>query len=191
MLPELAVNRGFMSEFLAAESSCLALGPVEVEGARCALVALRPEEAIPEHVTAKGFRFGHALLGAEGWEVIHFVFEFYGFATYNALISPSDPVAKTVLETMVATGDYFFFALDPDRRGTTAFRSEVGAANLAGLRATMDRIRASTTSEAQYRRAVSRFERRPEPPEALLAWVCRGDADHLDLARDRLMLRPA
>lgn len=191
MLPELVVNRSFMAEFLAAEPPCLALGLVEVEGTRCALVALCPEEAIPRHVTATGFRFGHALLGAEGWEVVHFVFEFYGFATYNVLINPSDPVARQVLATIVGTGDYFFFTLDADRRGTTAFRSDIGTANLAGLRANMARIEHSTTSEAQYRRAVSQFEQRPEPPGTLLAWVCRGNTDHLDLAHDRLVLNPA
>lgn len=190
MLPELAVNRGFMAEFLAAEPPCLALGLVEVEGARCALVALRPEEAIPRHVTAGGFRFGHALLGAEDWEIVHFAFEFYGFTTYNALINPSDSVVRQVLATMVGTGDYFFFALDSDR-STTAFRSDMGAANVAGLKANMACIQDSTMNEAQYRAAVSRFERRPEPPGTLLVWVCRGNADHLDLERNRLVLRPA
>lgn len=189
-LPGLAANRRFMEEFVAAEPPCFALGLVEVEGTRCAMVALRPEEPIPRHVTARGFRFGHALLGTGTWEVVHFAFEFYGHATYNALVNPADPVARRVLETMVATGDYFFFALSSDR-STTAFRSEVGMANLAGLRANMDRIRASTTSEAQYGRAVAQFEVCPEPPGVLLAWVCRGDADHLDLERDRLVLRPA
>lgn len=190
-LPELAVNRGFMAEFVAAEPPCFALGLVEVEGTRCALAALRPEEAIPRHVTAGGFAFGHALLGGEGWEVVQFGFEFYGHTIYNALVNPADPVAKAVLEAMVATGDYFVFTLDADRRGTTAFRTGLGAPGLAGLRANMARIRASTTSEAQYRRTVAAFQRRPDPPGTLLAWVCRGDAGYLDLEGDRLVMRPA
>lgn len=191
VLPELAVNRSFMAEFLDAEPPCFALGLIEVGGTRCALVALRPEQPIPRHVTAGGFRFGHSMLGGAGWEVVHFGFEFYGFRTYNALVNPSDPVARAVLETMVGTGDYFFFALDTDRRGTTAFRSSIGTDNLAGLRANMDRIRGSVTSEAQYRLSAAQFEKRPEPPGTLLAWVCQRDTDHLDLEHDRLVLRPA
>jgi hypothetical protein len=190
MLPELAVNRSFMSAFLAAEPPCLALGLVEVDNPRCALVALRPEQAIPRHVTAGGFRFGHALLGAERWEVVHFAFEFYGFTTYNALINPSNPVAKSVLATMVATGDYFFFALATDR-STTAFRSDMSAPSLAGLRANMARIQVSTTSEAQYQAAVLRFAERPEPLGTMLTWVCRGEESYLELEHDRLVLRPA
>jgi len=189
-LPKLAVNRQFMSEFIAADPPCLALGLVEVEDIRCALVALRPREALPRSVTDGGFGFGHSLLGSSSWEVVHFAFEFYGFETYNALINPSGPVAKAVLDTMVRTGDYFFFAPSSDR-STTAFRSSMGKDNLAGLKANMARIEASTTSEAQYRLAVSQFEKRPEPPGILLTWVCRGNTDHLDLVHDRLVLNPA
>lgn len=100
VLPELAVNQSFMAAFLAAEPPCLALGLVEAEGARCALVVLRPRQAVPRHITAAGFRFGHALLGGAGWEVVHFAFAFNGFAGYNALLNPSDPVARSVLTTM-------------------------------------------------------------------------------------------
>ena len=178
-----------MSEFIAADPPCLALGLVEVGNTRCALVALRPEEALPRSVTAGGFGFGHSLYGASSWEVVHFAFAFYGHATYNALINPGDPVAKAVLDTMVGTGDYFF-APSPDRT-TTAFRSSIGTGNLAGLKANMARIRRSTTNEAQYRLAVSQFGKRPEPPGTLLTWVCRGNTDHLDLMHDRLVLRPA
>ena len=190
-LPQLAVNRGFMAEFIEADPPCFALGLVEVEGTRCAMVALRPAQALSARATAGGFRFGHALLGAAGWEVVHFVLEFYGFATFHALVNPSDPAARQVLSAMVETGDYFFFAIDADRRGTTAFRSGMGPDSLANLRANMDRIERSTTSEAQYRQATAQVGRRPEPPGTLLTWVCRGDAGHLDLEHDRLVLRPA
>lgn len=191
LLPPLAVNRSFMAEFIAAEPPCLALGLVEMDGTECALLALRLEEALPEHVSAKGFAFGHALLGTGSWEVVHFGFQFYGHATYNALINPADTVAKAVLATMVRTGDYVILAVDAERRGTTAFRSDLGTSGLAGLRSNMARIERSTTSEAQYRRAVSQFAVSPEPPGTLLAWACRGDTGQLDLARDRLVLNPA
>ena len=47
-LPALAVNRGFMAEFIETDPPCFALGLVKVEGTRCTMVALRPEQAIPQ-----------------------------------------------------------------------------------------------------------------------------------------------
>jgi hypothetical protein len=188
-LPELAVNRSFMSAFLAEDPPCLALGMVEEGASRCALLALRLDRAPPQQVSAGGFSFGHALFGGDTWEV-HFAFGFYGFATYNVLINPSDRVAQTVLDAMVTSGDYFFFALDGDRRAT-AFRSSIGRDNLAGLKANMHRIRGSATTDAQYRQAVAQFRKRPEPPGTLLSWVCRDQPKYLDLEQDRLVLRPA
>jgi hypothetical protein len=169
-------------------SACLALGTVEEGASRCALLALRLDQALPRQVSAGGFSFGHALFGSGTWEVVHFAF--YGFATYNVLINPSDPVARTVLDAMVTSGDYFFFALDGDRCAT-AFRSSIGRDNLAGLKANMHRIRGSATTEVQYCQAVAQFSRRPEPPGTLLSWVCRGKPGYLDLEQDRLVLRPA
>jgi hypothetical protein len=185
-LPTLTVSRPFMAAFLAGETPCLALGLAEEGIGRCALIALRLERALP----AAGFRFGHALVGTGKWEVVHFAFELYGFATYNGLINPNDPVARSVLRTMIDTGDYFFLALDSDRRAT-AFRSAVEADILAGLKTNLSRIQGSATTEAQYRQAVSQFEKHPEPPGTLLSWVCRDSTDYLDLAQDRLVLSPA
>ena len=62
-LPELAVNRSFMSAFLAEDPPCLALGMVEEGENRCALLALRLDRAPPQQVSAGGFSFGHALFG--------------------------------------------------------------------------------------------------------------------------------
>jgi len=55
----------------------------------------------------------------------------------------------------------------------------------------MARIQASTTTDTQYRLAVSSFAQRPEPPGTMLTWVCRNNPDYLDLAEDPLTLRPA
>ena len=189
-LPTLTVNRQFMLDFIAEEAPCLGLGLVEVEGSPSAMIALRLNQPLPRKVSAAGFAFGHALFGGGNWEVVHFVFEFYGFATYNVLINPNDTVARLVLNTMIETGDYFFFALDSDR-GTTALRSDIAPNNLIWLKANMARIQGSTTTDAQYRQAVSRFAKRPEPPGTMLTWVCRDNTGYLDLAADPLTLTPA
>jgi hypothetical protein len=115
------------------------------------------------------------LYGGACWEVVHFEFEFHSFANHNVLINPSDPVARLVLGTMIRTGDYFFFALDSDR-STTAFRSGVTPNNLIWLKADMARIQASSTTDTQYRQAVSPCARRPYPPGTMLTWVCRNNS---------------
>ena len=77
--------------------------------------------------------------------MVQFAFAFHGFATYNVRINPSDPGARSVLTTMIDTGEYFFFALDSDHQAT-AFRSDIGTANLAGLKASLSRMQRSATT---------------------------------------------
>ena len=188
MLPTLTVNKSFMREFVAADAPCFALGMVEEGKRRCGFVALRPGRVIPEEVSNDGFRFGHGLLGNDNFEVVHFAFGFYGFETYNALINPNNPLAQAVLRAMVEGGDYFFFALDSNE-SATAFRSEIGQGNLTMLKNNLVRIVGSTTTEAQYNKAVTLFRKNPEPPGPLLRWVCR-DGKYANLTADRLELTP-
>ena len=82
-LSSLTVNRRFMSEFIAAETPCVGLGLLEEGTRRGALVALRPTRVIPRDVTERGFRFGHSVLGTSSREVVQFMFQFYGFESYN------------------------------------------------------------------------------------------------------------
>lgn len=152
-------------------------------------LALRPDQAIPQGVTSSGFRFGHSLLGNAEFEVIHFAFDFYGFETYNVLVNPNNPLVQTLVTMMVESADYFFFALDSNA-SATAFRSEIGHGALASLRNNLPRIRQSRTSDAQYLRAVAQFGKNPDSPGLLLDWVCRDNAEYLDLTNDRLDLNP-
>lgn len=162
---------------------------VEVEGVECGLLALRPDKVIPAHITGKGFRLGHSVIGNDTFEVVHFAFEFYGFETYNVLLNPANPVVQAVLNRMVTTGDYFFFALDSDQ-STTAFRSQIEETNLRGLKALMPRLRQSQTTEAQYQKTLAAFEKNPEPEGTLLTPVCQDNIAYLDLTHDRLDLTP-
>jgi hypothetical protein len=190
LLPKLTVNEQFINEFISAQAPCFALGLVEERKRQCGFLALRPNEVIPPEVSSAGFRFGHSLLGTADFEVVHFAFEFYGFETYNVLINPNNPAVQTILTTMVESGDYFFFAINSN--GTaTAFRSEIGQADLAGLKTNLRRIRNSTTTDTQYRKALAMFEKNPQPAGTLLNWVCRDNVEYLDLTKDRLELTPA
>jgi hypothetical protein len=121
-LPKLTVNRQFMRDFMAEESPCFALGLVEERKQTCGFLALRPAEVIPPEISGLGFNFGHALLGTAEFEVIQFVFHFYGFETYNMLVNPNNRLVNKVLMRMVETGDYFFFAISPNQ-SVTAFHS--------------------------------------------------------------------
>ena len=107
----------------------------------------------------------------------------------NRVVSQTLAV-KRVLITMAESGDYFFFAISPNQ-SVTAFRSEIGQENLAGLTTNLGQIQGSTTTDAQYERALARFRRHPDPPGQVLNWVCRDNVDYLDLTQDRLEMNPA
>jgi hypothetical protein len=186
----LTVNRSFIRDFLAAESPCFALGLIEERRHIGGFLALRPPTVIPPAITDVGFRFGHCLLGNADYMVVQFVFAFYGFETYNVLVNPNNLLVRTVVTTMVQNEDYFFFALDT-HGSVTAFRSEIGQADLVGLQTNLPRIHQAQTTDAQCRRAVALFEQHPQPAGALLPWVCREDATYLDLTTDRLDMTPA
>ena len=189
-LPKLTVNRQFIGDFLAAQSPCFALGLVEERKQQRGFLALRPGETIPSAASDAGFNFGHSLRGKANAPLIHFAFEFYGFGTYNALVNPNNPLVQTVLRTMVESGDYFFFAIGPDQY-VTAFRSEIGEQDLAGLKTNLKRTLGASTTDAQYRQAVAQFQRNPDPPGRLLTWVCADNAAYLDLSQDRLEMCPS
>jgi hypothetical protein len=189
LLPGLTVNAHFMREFASTDIPCFALGMTEERGRRCGFVALRLGRVIPSDIAKDGFRFGHSLLDAASYEVMHFAFAFNGFETNHALVNPNNPLVRTVLTMMVESGDYFFFAVNWNG-SATAFRSEIGKGNLALLKANLSRIQRSETTEAQYRGAVS-FLKRREQAGALLHWVCRDNIEYLDISKDRLALTPA
>jgi hypothetical protein len=71
-----------------------------------------------------------------------------------------------------------------------AFRSEIRHENLAGLRTNLPRMLRSTTTETQYRKAVSAFQKNPNPPGVLFDWVCRDKVEYLDRTTDRLDMTP-
>lgn len=189
LLPKLTVNKTFIQAFIHAPTPCFALGFVEERKQQSGFLALRPNELIPRDVMSGGFRFGHSLLGNTHFEVVHFAFEFYGFGTYNVLINPNNPVVQAVLETMLQQKDYFFFAIDPNQ-SVTAFRSDIGDDSLVGFETHYARIMSSTTTAAQYEKALSLFAKNPRPAGTVFTWVCRDSIEALDLANDRLEMNP-
>ncbi len=74
--------------------------------------------------------------------------------------------------------------------GVTAFRTEIVQETLSQVQANLARIEQSTTTEAQYLRALTASAENPEPEGILLHWVCRDNIDYLDLTKDRLELTP-
>lgn len=189
LLPRLTTNRQFVNDFLAAKAPCFALGMIEEHQQALGLMALRPPQAIPQDVMALGFNFGHSLIGNADYEVLHFAFEFYGFATYNVLLNPSNPLVNAVLTNMLASQEYFFLAIGPDRE-VTAFRAEFAATNLTGLHDQWPRLKNSRTNDVQYQQTVRTFQKQMPEPAPLLAWVCRDQMAYLDLQQDPMELTP-
>ena len=190
LLPKLTTNRHFVNDFLGAKAPCFALGMVEERQQALGLLALRPPTAIPQEVMALGFNCGHSILGNADFEAVHFAFEFYGFATYNVLLNPNNPLVQTVLAAMLDSGEYFFLAVMPDH-GVTAFRCDIGQENLTVLKDNWARIQGSTTNDLQYQKAFRQFQEHPYPPGQMLSWVCRDNLEYLDLTKDRMQLKPS
>jgi hypothetical protein len=188
-LSPLTVNGRFIDELLSAEAPCFALGLVEEKRRTRGFLALRLEEDIPAEVAAAGFGLGHQLLGDDDFEVARFSFDFYGFKTWHALVNPASPVVRRVLGIMVVSADYFIFTINA-KGSATLFRSQLGTEDLAGLKVNLPRMQHSTTTDAQYDKALTAFTRKMGA-DTMLEWVCRSDANHLDLSRDRLVLNPS
>lgn len=91
LLPKLTLNRRFVQDLLAASEPCCAVGVIEERKQVLPLLALRPGVTLPDHITARGFEFGHSLLGDNDSEIVRFAFEFRGFATSTS--PPSAPHA--------------------------------------------------------------------------------------------------
>ena len=187
VLPRLTVNRLFITDLMAAQPPCFALGYVEEYGEVSGFMAVRPAVAIPQAATDRGFRFGHGVLGNERYQLLQFSFEFYGHATYHGLVNPSNPIVQAVITRMLATEDYFFFAINPDQT-VTAFRSRLEGGGLAGLRANQERFQDAHCPSEEYERAVTAFAKKSDPPGQVMDWVCRHTWDYLNLTTHRLDL---
>ena len=177
--PALVVHRLFMQEFLAAEAPCFAPGMVEERQRLCGMLALRLDQEMPAAVADGGFEFGHALFGTTAFVVLHLVFAFPGFQTYNVLINPNNPLVQALLRTMLDDGDYFFFALTSQGQ-VIAFRAEIESDGLAVLRAN---------------RRVCRRHHDGQPIPARPHVVCRpsrlgGDPAPVGLSRNCRRCRP-
>jgi hypothetical protein len=187
--PRMVVNSRFMGAFLAAPTPSFALGVVEERKQQTGFLAVRPDPPIPIEALSAGFRFGHTLLGRQSVEAIDFMFDFYGQATYHALLNPASPLVRRVLHLMAAAKDYVFFSLDTSQGSSmVCFRSQL---HVAGFAEVLPLIMNATTTEDQYRWAVEAFSRRPDPPGLVLNWVCRDELDYLDLTTDRFDLTPS
>ena len=190
LLSPLTVSRDFIREFIDAAAPCFAMGMVEIEGHQTGFLALRPDRTIPRDVMAHGFRFGHGLIGTSDYTICQFVFQFYGFATFQALVNPAKPTVKAILRQMVEQDDYVFFAVGSDH-GATSFRSEPSGGDIAGLKANMPMIEAATTTDRQYLQGCESFSRNPEPRGTIVEWVCRDNPEFLDLTANPLVMEPA
>ncbi|MFT6073735.1 MAG: hypothetical protein ACJAVT_000567 [Yoonia sp.] len=189
-LPELIMNRAFMEDFSEAPAPCFGMGLVEANGAQTGFLAIRPATLIPGEILGLGFAFGHRMLDLRGAQLCQFVFNIYGFQAYSVLVNPASPMVRTVLEVMLTRRDYFFFVLNPDG-GASAFRSDLGVENIAGLRDNLLGMYAASTSPARYEEAAGLFAQAPDPASTVLTWVCRDNPDYIDLDTDPMVLPPS
>ena len=130
------------------------------------------------------------VFGTSEYEVVQFIFKFYGFKRYNVLVNPNNHLVRTVMDMMIENGEYFFFAISSSG-SATSFKKEIDEGSPDDLLDTFRRVLDSTTTDRQYKRAGARFARKPDPPGIMLTWVCRDESDYLDLSGDTINLNPA
>ncbi len=190
-LPQITFSRTFINDFNDADAPCCALGLVRSGDTVTGFFATKSESVVPRTVLGMGIGFGHRMLATpDNKPVCQFAFNFYGFEQYSVLVNPSNALALKAIETMVAQRDYFFFILNPDD-GFSAFRSDLGEENLAGLRDSLPLMQSPRTSQASYENAVRTFRLAPDPSGSkTMNWVCRDDAAYLDLEEDTVDLPP-
>ncbi|NQY33374.1 MAG: hypothetical protein HRT37_00105 [Alteromonadaceae bacterium] len=189
LLPRLTVNEIFIRDLMSEKSPCFALGYVEEYQSIGGFLVLRPDRAIPTSSTQQGFRFGHSVIGTIENPVFHFIFEFYGYATYHGLVDLGNPLIKKVISTMIEKGDYFFFAINPDQT-VTAFRSQLDTSALDELKTIFEQYGQTSESPEYYEKMCSEFRKKPVPPGRVFNWVCRNNPSYLDLTENRLELSP-
>ena len=189
LLPRLTVNEIFIRDLMAEKAPCFALGYVEEYQSIGGFLVLRPDRAIPTTSTQQGFRFGNSVIGTIENPVFHFVFEFYGYATYHGLVDLGNPLIKKVISTMVEKEEYFFFAINPDQT-VTAFRSQLDPPVLDALKTNFERYGKTSESPQCYEKLCDEFKKKPDPSGRVFNWVCRNDPSYLDLTVNRLELTP-
>lgn len=191
LLPKLVLNELFVRDLMAASPPCFAMGLVEQLGNTTGFLAMRPSYNIPRSVTDDGFRFGHSLFGNKANPFLHFAFEFYGHSIHNALIDPTNPIVRTVIQTMIKTQDYFFFAITPDQKAI-AFRKDIADNNFLNLKKHFQGLTdLPPYPNNQYDKICSAFAKSPDYEGVLLNWVCRDNPKYLNMQDYRFDLNPA
>lgn len=189
MLPVLTMNELMIDDLMQEQAPCFAMGKVRLNGETCGFIAVRPAEAIPHECTLGGFDFGHSVIGVDDNPVMHFAFNFKDHKTYHGLVNPGNPIVQTVLSSMIETGHYFFFSINPGG-SATSFGVRLPDADFVGLKSNLERFKTVSCMPAQYEKTVKIFGRNPSPPGEILNWACRDNPDYLDLDRFPMEINP-
>ena len=185
---KLTFNSLFVEQFLNEKSPCAALGVIEEQKNEIGFIAIKPPEAIPAEVMARGFNFGQGILGQGAYVLIHFILRFYDYKDYHILLNANNDIVRHVLNVMGKTDDYFFFAFSDSGR-MTSFRSDMGD-NSGWFDENLDAINNSMTTPDQYRRTYNKLSKTKRFSEEYLRWVCHDKIEFMDLEHHRLEADP-
>ncbi|MEQ1977619.1 hypothetical protein [Xenorhabdus sp. SGI240] len=84
---------------------------------------------------------------------------------------------------MCESGDYFFFAINPNQE-VTAFRAQLQNEDLARLRRNPQRFGDTHCTPEEYNATV----KNPDPPGQVMQWIFRNNWAYLDLEKHALEL---
>jgi len=188
-LATLIMNQYFVRDLMASEAPCFGAGYVKENDLLSGFLAMRPDEVIPPECMQRGFSFGHSVKDFNGEQLLHFAFRFYGFKTFHTLIPMQNPIVLSVIDKMIETQDYFFFAIDPAQT-VTAFRSQMEVNDLASLKTNRIKFEGTECRPEIYEKAVEIYRSEMGEDEEYMEWVCRSNWDYLDIEKYPLDLTP-
>jgi len=183
--PRLTTNGRLIRDFIALPTPRFALGLMEENGAVSAFFAVCPTRTVRGRGARIPFAHGHAIWGWQGREVLQFGFTFFELFTINVLVNPANIEVRRALAVMLARRHYFVIAIRPEHR-PIVFRADLARDSFELLTAFGHRAHCSTTTEAEYQDIVTQFRKKPTPQGEVLEWVCRDDAEYLDLSHNRV-----
>jgi len=166
------MNRLFVQDLMSAPPPCFAAGYIEELGKTTGFLAMRPRALIPKDALSSGFSFGHSVQEYDGEILLHFGFKFYGHKTYHCVVQPQNPIIMAVIDKMLETQDYFFFAINTDDT-ITSFRSKMESADLASLRTNRLLFDKAKCSLKKYDDARTHIQKEVFPYDEEMMWVCR------------------
>jgi hypothetical protein len=180
-LPQVTLNKFFISELIKAENGSGAIGILETHGEKKGFIAIKPENPIPDSYTQKGINLGQQLLGKSNEKsIIRFSVEIYDYTQYHLLLNPNNSLVRKVLKLMDEANDIFYFIFNGS--GLLTFRDDLSGLTKEQFNNNLNLINRATTTEDEYHDMLNYFREKIEGIH--LNWICGYNNNFIDLSKE-------